>query len=51
MNSKLPSMIELTLTFQFDVYDWDSDGSHDLIGGFSTTVDELAASQHGKEVP
>ena len=35
---------------QLDVYDWDSDGSHDLIGGFTTTVDELAASQHGKEV-
>ena len=32
------------------MYDWDSDGSHDMIGGFTTTVDELAASQHGKEV-
>lgn len=36
---------------KLDVYDWDSDGSHDLIGGFTTTVDELAASQHGKEFP
>ena len=35
---------------QLDVYDWDSDGSHDMIGGFTTTVEELAASQHGKEV-
>ena len=32
------------------MYDWDSDGSHDMIGGFTTTVEELAASQHGKEV-
>ena len=38
------------LFLQLDVYDWDSDGSHDLIGGFTTTVDELAAAQHGKEV-
>ena len=40
----------LFMYLQLDVYDWDSDGSHDLIGGFTTTVDELAASQHGKEV-
>lgn len=32
---------------QFDVYDWDSDGSHDYIGGFTATLEEmLQASQH-----
>ncbi|XP_070186631.1 copine-3-like isoform X2 [Littorina saxatilis] len=25
----------------FEVYDWDGDGSHDLIGGFETTLDEM----------
>ena len=40
----------LSFILQLDVYDWDSDGSHDMIGGFTTTVEELAASQHGKEV-
>jgi len=34
---------------QFDVYDWDSDGSHDLIGGFTVTLQQLEASP-GKEV-
>ncbi|KAL8612435.1 hypothetical protein ACOMHN_008420 [Nucella lapillus] len=28
-------------TIKFDVYDWDSDGSHDYIGGFTTTLEEM----------
>ena len=36
---------------QFDVYDWDSDGSHDYIGGFDTTLDEMMkASDNRQEV-
>lgn len=32
---------------KFDVYDWDNDGSHDYIGGFTATLDEmLQASRH-----
>lgn len=32
------------------MYDWDSDGSHDYIGGFSATLEDmLQAQQH--EVP
>ena len=27
--------------FQFDCYDWDSDGSDDLIGTFTTTFNEM----------
>ena len=27
---------------KFDVYDWDSDGSHDFIGSFVTTLQELS---------
>ncbi|ESO90287.1 hypothetical protein LOTGIDRAFT_123531 [Lottia gigantea] len=30
---------------QVDIYDWDSDGSHDLIGGFMTNVEEIITSQ------
>ena len=30
------------LLFQFDVYDYDSDGSHDLIGTFVTTVTAMS---------
>ncbi|KAK7498760.1 hypothetical protein BaRGS_00009852, partial [Batillaria attramentaria] len=26
---------------QIEVFDWDSDGSHDLIGGFTTTLEEM----------
>ncbi|XP_021347937.1 copine-3-like isoform X2 [Mizuhopecten yessoensis] len=29
---------------KFDVYDWDKDGSHDLIGGFTTSVKEMMAA-------
>ncbi|XP_053401180.1 copine-3-like isoform X3 [Mercenaria mercenaria] len=35
---------------KFDVYDWDSDGSHDMIGGFTVSVKDLEASI-GKEFP
>ncbi|XP_025114758.1 copine-3-like isoform X5 [Pomacea canaliculata] len=32
---------------KFDVYDWDSDGSHDYIGGFSAPLEDmLQAQQH-----
>lgn len=31
--------------------DWDSDGSHDLIGEFYTTVDEIVKAQKPKEFP
>ncbi|ESO90286.1 hypothetical protein LOTGIDRAFT_178865 [Lottia gigantea] len=30
---------------RFDIYDWDSDGSHDLIGGFKTSVEEMISSK------
>ncbi|XP_052230447.1 copine-3-like isoform X2 [Dreissena polymorpha] len=40
-----------TRTVKFDVYDWDSDGSHDIIGGFTTTVQELIDAPTGKEFP
>ncbi|XP_060567212.1 copine-3-like [Ruditapes philippinarum] len=39
-----------TKPVKFDVYDWDSDGSHDLIGGFTVSVKDLEAS-NGKEFP
>jgi len=29
------------LCLQVDCYDYDDDGDHDLIGSFSTTVEEL----------
>ncbi|KAK6185839.1 hypothetical protein SNE40_007985 [Patella caerulea] len=32
---------------RMDVYDWDSDGSHDFIGGFMTNIEEMTAQ--GKE--
>ncbi|XP_067652733.1 copine-3-like isoform X2 [Haliotis asinina] len=31
---------------RFDIYDWDSDGGHDYIGGFTTTVDEMMKASH-----
>ncbi|XP_041375348.1 copine-3-like isoform X1 [Gigantopelta aegis] len=34
-----------TQSIKFDVYDWDSDGSHDYIGGFTTTVEEMEKAQ------
>jgi hypothetical protein len=34
---------------QFEVLDWDSDGSHDLIGGFTVSLQDLQSSI-GKEV-
>ncbi|KAL3860055.1 hypothetical protein ACJMK2_010227 [Sinanodonta woodiana] len=34
---------------KFDVYDWDNDGSHDLIGGFTTTLTQLMEGA-GKEL-
>lgn len=38
-----------TKPIKFDVYDWDSDGSHDLIGGFTHSIQDLIASP-GKEI-
>ncbi|KAK7114316.1 hypothetical protein V1264_000394 [Littorina saxatilis] len=39
-------------TIKFDVYDWDSDGSHDYIGGFTATLEEmLKASQQEMSWP
>ncbi|XP_060567238.1 copine-3-like [Ruditapes philippinarum] len=35
---------------QFEVLDWDSDGSHDLIGGFTVSLQDLQSSI-GKEFP
>ncbi|XP_060081518.1 copine-3-like isoform X2 [Ylistrum balloti] len=35
---------------KFDVYDWDSDGSHDFIGGFKTTVKEMMGASNN-EIP
>ncbi|XP_033754155.1 copine-3-like isoform X2 [Pecten maximus] len=35
---------------KFDVYDWDNDGSHDLIGGFKTTVKDMMGASK-QEVP
>ena len=34
---------------QFEVFDWDSDGSHDQIGGFTVSLQDLQTSV-GKEV-
>ena len=36
------------LTQQIDCYDWDSDGSHDLIGSFTATVEEFLKCAHGE---
>ncbi|XP_067651173.1 copine-3-like isoform X4 [Haliotis asinina] len=30
---------------KIDVYDWDSDGSHDLIGGFTTSLNDLLKAE------
>ncbi|XP_052816123.1 copine-3-like isoform X2 [Mya arenaria] len=35
---------------KFDVYDWDSDGSHDMIGGFQASVQQLIEAK-GREFP
>ena len=36
---------------QFDCYDYDSDGSHDFIGTFTTTLADMESqTQGGKEV-
>lgn len=32
---------------RFDVFDWDGDGSHDLIGGFNSTLDEMLKAGDG----
>ncbi|XP_076469966.1 copine-3-like [Babylonia areolata] len=32
---------------RFDVFDWDGDGSHDLIGGFNATLDEMLKAGDG----
>lgn len=31
-------------------YDWDSDGSHDFIGGFTTNLREMCSAQPSREV-
>jgi hypothetical protein len=33
---------------QFDVYDFDGDGSHDLIGGFTATLNDLLKAAQGE---
>lgn len=38
------------LPLQVDCSDYDSDGSHDLIGSFTTTVNELQKVAHGSPV-
>lgn len=39
------------ISLQVKCYDWDADGSHDLIGEFYTTLGELTqAAQDGKKV-
>lgn len=41
----------VTCFLQVRCYDWDSDGSHDLIGEFHTTLGELSrASEEKKKV-
>lgn len=35
---------------QVDCHDYDSDGSHDLIGSFTTKVSELQKAAHGSPV-
>ena len=30
------------------MFDWDGDGSHDLIGGFTTTVEEMLKARDGE---
>ena len=46
----LSSIICLGTIFQVVCYDWDSDGSHDLIGQFQTSLAELTeVYQSGKE--
>ena len=32
--------------FQIDCYDWDSDGSHDLIGSFTTNLADLLQAEN-----
>ncbi|XP_025114757.1 copine-3-like isoform X4 [Pomacea canaliculata] len=34
---------------KFDVYDWDSDGSHDYIGGFSAPLEDMLQAQQHEE--
>ncbi|XP_041375225.1 copine-3-like isoform X2 [Gigantopelta aegis] len=40
---------DLDKTLKIDVCDWDNDGSHDLIGGFTTCVNDMLKAQQ-KEV-
>ncbi|CAL1546463.1 unnamed protein product [Lymnaea stagnalis] len=39
-----------TRPIRFDVFDWDGDGSHDLIGGFTSTLEELSKASTGQQV-
>ena len=36
--------------FKILCYDWDSDGSHDFIGGFTTNLREMCSAQPSREV-
>lgn len=36
--------------FQISCFDWDSDGSHDFIGAFTTNLREMCSIQPPKEV-
>ena len=35
---------------QVECWDWDSNGKHDLVGGFDTTLGELIRDGPGKQV-
>ncbi|XP_064611987.1 copine-4-like isoform X2 [Liolophura sinensis] len=39
-----------TRPIKIDCYDWDNDGSHDFIGGFTTSLDEMAQAVTGREI-
>ena len=38
------------ITFQISCFDWDSDGSHDFIGTFTTNLREMCSIQQPREV-
>ena len=40
----------LSSVFQISCFDWDSDGSHDFIGSFTTNLREMSSIQPPREV-
>ena len=44
ISAKLLCNGDHTRPLKFDVYDWDSDGTHDYIGSFTTTLEKLEMS-------